>query len=158
MGLTGLASYRRLAELDARVDDAWQQLLEAYEARAELATSFASGRDEDPGVAKDVTIVTRAVAGVRRAEGISDPDADALAVFAESQSELEDAMQRLAPSSDALGTDALLVDAAREAFNEATLEYNRMRRRFPTVLIALLAGFPDRPYLDEPPEADVEVR
>lgn len=75
MSLTGLASYRRLAALDARAEEAWQVVRAASEADKE---------------------------------------------------------------------------AAEAAFNEVTLEYNRARRRFPTILIAMAAGFPDRPYLDAP--------
>ena len=150
MGLTGAASYRRLESLDSRVDEAWQQVLAASEARVESAEALASAFPTT-----NAAVVASANQALHRAEGISAPDASDLAAFAASQAALDQWVEQT-PSDAQLAAEQETVLAARAAFNDATLAYNRTRRRFPTVLIALAAGFSDRPYLDAPPEVPLE--
>jgi LemA protein len=38
--------------------------------------------------------------------------------------------------------------------NDATLAYNRTRRRFPTILLAKIMGFDDKPYFEATPGAE----
>jgi len=48
----------------------------------------------------------------------------------------------------------------RRRFNDATMNYNKTRRRFPTVLLASIMGFGDKPYFkasegaEEPPKVE----
>jgi LemA protein len=42
----------------------------------------------------------------------------------------------------------------RKRFNDATLAYNKTRRRFPTILLAKIMGFGDKPYFEATPGAD----
>lgn len=147
MGLTGLASYRRVASLDARVDQSWQQVLAAYENQDALSSPLAT---DDPEAS---AIVTDANEALQRAESISSPNAAELAVFAERQAAVDQWLDGKAISEE-LRRARRAVVASRQAFNDDTLAYNRARRRFPTVLIALAAGFSDRPYLDAPTAPD----
>ena len=38
------------------------------------------------------------------------------------------------------------ITVERRRFNDATLNYNKTRRRFPTMLLASIMGFGDKPY------------
>jgi LemA protein len=42
----------------------------------------------------------------------------------------------------------------RKRFNDATLAYNKTRRRFPTILLANILGFEEKPYFEAKPGAD----
>ena len=42
----------------------------------------------------------------------------------------------------------------RRRFNEAAQEFNTLRRRFPTVIVASLFGFAEKPYFQAAPGSD----
>jgi LemA protein len=45
------------------------------------------------------------------------------------------------------------ISVERRRFNEAVQEYNRTQRTFPTVMIAGMLGFQQRPYFEATAEA-----
>jgi len=46
------------------------------------------------------------------------------------------------------------ISVERKRFNDATLAYNKTRRRFPTILLANIMGFEDKPYFEAKPGAE----
>ena len=100
----------------------------------------------------------------------SAPDAEQLAQFEAAQSQLSSALSRLLvvverypelKATEAFrdlqaqleGTENRIT-VERMRFNDATLAYNKTRRRFPTVLLAKIMGFDDKPYFESKPGAE----
>jgi len=102
------------------------------------------------------------------------PDADQLRQFEAAQGELSSALSRLLlvverypelKATEAFrdlqvqleGTENR-ISVERKRFNDTAREFNTTRRRFPTVLIAGMLGFDDKPYFEaesgaeEPPQ------
>ncbi len=104
------------------------------------------------------------------------PDAAQLQQFEAAQSQLSSALSRLLvvveKYPELKATDAFRdlqaqlegtenrISVERKRFNDATLAYNKTRRRFPTILLANIMGFDDKPYFestegaDEPPKVE----
>ena len=81
----------------------------------------------------------------------SAPDSEQLAQFEAAQSRLSSASSRVVDAAGPYpGLEAAEdeISLAQERFNDATLVYNKTRRRFPTILLAKAAGFGSKPYLD----------
>lgn len=169
--------YNGLVKLDESVNQSWSQVENTYQRRADLIPNLVA---TVRGAADFERETFEAVAEARaRAGQISfdeAPDAAQLAQFQAAQGELSSALSRLLVTverypelkateafrdlqSQLEGTENRIA-VERRRFTETAQAYNAQRRRFPTVLVAGLMGFGERPYFtategaDRPPEVD----
>ncbi len=172
---TGVASYNRLVTLEEQVEAAWGQVENVYQRRADLVPNLVEtvkgARDFEK---ETLTAVVEARARVGRIQIEGAPDARSLAQFQEAQDSLSGALSRLLvvvekypelKATDAFrdlqvqleGTENRIA-VERKRYNDAAQAFNALRRRFPTVLLANLFGFAEKPYFkavegaEKPPE------
>jgi LemA protein len=174
---TAVGSYNRLVELDEGVDNAWSQVENVYQRRADLIPNLiATVKGAKEFEQETLTQVVEARAKVGQVNFETAPDAEQLAQFEAAQSQLSSALSRLLvvverypelKATEAFrdlqaqleGTENRIT-VERKRFNDATLGYNKTRRRFPTILLANIMGFDDKPYFeatqgaDEPPKVE----
>ncbi|KPK15487.1 MAG: LemA family protein [Myxococcales bacterium SG8_38] len=168
---TGVGSYNRLVELDEAVDSAWSQVENVYQRRADLIPNLvATVKGAKDFEQETLTRVVEARAKVGQMSFESAPDAEQLAKFEAAQSQLSSALSRLLvvverypelKATEAFrdlqaqleGTENRIA-VERKRFNDATLAYNKTRRRFPTILLANIMGFDDKPYFEATPGAE----
>jgi len=174
---TAVGSYNRLVGLDEGVDSAWSQVENVYQRRADLIPNLVATVKGAKEFEQDtLTQVVEARAKVGQVNFQSAPDADQLAKFDAAQTQLSSALSRLLvvverypelKATEAFrdlqaqleGTENRIT-VERKRFNDATLAYNQTRRRFPTILLATMMGFADKPYFaatpgaQEPPKVD----
>lgn len=169
--LTGVGSYNRLVELDEGVDNAWSQVENVYQRRADLVPNLvATVKGAKDFEQETLTQVVEARAKVGQVSFQTAPNAEQLGQFEAAQSSLSSALSRLLvvverypelKATEAFrdlqaqleGTENRIT-VERKRFNDATLEYNKTRRRFPTVLLANIMGFGDKPYFESTPGAE----
>jgi LemA protein len=168
---TGVGSYNRLVELDEGVDNAWSQVENVYQRRADLIPNLvATVKGAKEFEQETLTQIVEARAKVGQVNLESAPDAEQLAQFEAAQSQLSSALSRLLvvverypelKATEAFrdlqaqleGTENRIT-VERKRFNDATLAYNKTRRRFPTILLANIMGFGDKPYFEATPGAE----
>jgi len=168
---TGVGSYNRLVGLEEGVDGAWSQVENVYQRRADLVPNLVATVKGAANFEQDtLTKVVEARAKVGQMSFDQAPSAEQLAQFEAAQSQLSSALSRLLvvverypelKATDAFrdlqaqleGTENRIA-VERKRFNDATLAYNKTRRRFPTILLANIMGFDDRPYFEAIPGAD----
>jgi LemA protein len=171
LGATGVGSYNRLVELEEGVDGAWSQVENVYQRRADLIPNLvATVKGAADFEQETLTQVVEARAKVGQVSFDEAPDAGQLAEFEAAQSQLSSALSRLLvvverypelKATDAFrdfqaqleGTENRIT-VERKRFNDATLTYNKTRRRFPTILLANIMGFDDKPYFEAQPDAE----
>jgi len=168
---TGIGSYNRLVELDEGVDNAWGQVENVYQRRADLIPNLvATVKGAADFEQETLTKVVEARAKVGQMTFENAPDAEQLAQFEAAQSQLSSALSRLLvvveKYPELKATDAFRdlqaqlegtenrISVERKRFNDATLAYNKARRRFPTILLANIMGFGDKPYFESTPGAE----
>jgi LemA protein len=168
---TGVGSYNRLVQLDEGVDNAWSQVENVYQRRADLIPNLvATVKGAKEFEQETLTQVVEARAKVGQVNFQTAPDAAQLQQFEAAQSQLSSALSRLLvvverypelKATEAFrdlqaqleGTENR-ISVERKRFNDATLDYNKTRRLFPTVLLANIMGFGDKPYFESTPGAD----
>ena len=168
---TGIGSYNRLVELDEGVDNAWSQVENVFQRRADLIPNLvATVKGAADFEQETLTEVVEARAKVGQVSFEGAPDSAQLQQFEAAQSQLSSALSRLLvvvekypelKATDAFrdlqaqleGTENRLT-VERKRFNDATLAYNKTRRRFPTILLANIMGFDDKPYFESTEGAD----
>ena len=168
---TGVGSYNRLVELDEGVDNAWSQVENVYQRRADLIPNLvATVKGAKEFEQETLTQVVEARAKVGQVNFDSAPDAQQLEQFEAAQSQLSSALSRLLvvverypelKATEAFrdlqaqleGTENRIT-VERKRFNDATLAYNKTRRRFPTIFLANIMGFGDKPYFEATPGAE----
>jgi LemA protein len=171
LGANGVGSYNRLVELEEGVDGAWSQVENVYQRRADLIPNLvATVKGAADFEQETLTQVVEARAKVGQVSFDEAPDAGQLAEFEAAQSQLSSALSRLLvvverypelKATDAFrdfqaqleGTENRIT-VERKRFNDATLTYNKTRRRFPTILLANIMGFDDKPYFEAQPDAE----
>jgi LemA protein len=175
--LVVMSSYNRLVGLEEGVDSAWAQVENVYQRRADLIPNLVAtvrgAADFERGTLEAVT-EARAKVGQMSFEGV--PDAQQFAEFQAAQGGLTQALSRLMvvveryPELRAtegfrdlqvqLEGSENRITVERMRFNEVAREFNTARRRFPTVLMANMLGFGEKPYFeategaDRPPTVD----
>jgi LemA protein len=167
---TGVGSYNRLIELEEGVDNAWSQVENVYQRRADLIPNLvASVKGAKDFEQETLTRVVEARAKVGQVNFESAPDAAQMKTFEAAQSQLSSALSRLLvvverypelKATEAFrdlqaqleGTENRIT-VERKRFNDATLAYNKTRRRFPTILLANIMGFGEKPYFEATPGA-----
>jgi LemA protein len=168
---TGVGSYNRLVQLDEGVDNAWSQVENVYQRRADLIPNLVSTvKGAKEFEQETLTQVVEARAKVGQVNFEMAPDAAQLQQFEAAQSQLSSALSRLLvvverypelKATEAFrdlqaqleGTENRIT-VERKRFNDATLDYNKTRRQFPTILLANIMGFGDKPYFESTPGAD----
>jgi len=168
---SGVGSYNRLVELEEGVDGAWSQVENVYQRRADLIPNLvATVKGAADFEQETLTQVVEARAKVGQINFEQAPDAEQLAQFEAAQSQLSSALSRLLvvverypelKATDAFrdlqaqleGTENRIT-VERKRFNDATLVYNKTRRRFPTILVANIMGFHDKPYFEAKPGSE----
>ena len=161
----------RLVGRDEGVDHAWGEVGNAYQRRADLIPDrVASVKSAKEIEQETLTQVVEARAKVGQVNFDTAPDAQQLAQFEAAQSQLSSALSRLLvvverypelKATEAFrdlqaqieGTENRIT-VERKRFNDATLAYNKTRRRFPTILLAKIMGFGDKPYFEATPGAE----
>ena len=152
---TWAGSYSRLVKLREGIDSAWSEVDGAYQRRADLLSTLMETAKCAEQLERDAWAQwVEAQAAVERISFESAPDSEQLAQFEAAQSRLSSALSRVVaaagpyPELEAAENEIAL---AQQRFNDATLVYNKTRRRFPTILLANVAGFGSKPYLDGTP-------
>ena len=168
---TGIGSYNRLVELDEGVDNAWSQVENVFQRRADLIPNLvATVKGAADFEQETLTNVVEARAKVGQVSFEGAPDSAQLQQFEAAQSQLSSALSRLLvvveKYPELKATDAFRdlqaqlegtenrITVERKRFNDATLAYNKTRRRFPTILLANIMGFDDKPYFESTEGAD----
>lgn len=165
LAVLGVGSYNNLVGLQEGVESAWGEVENHYQRRADLVPNLvATVKGAAEFEQETFTRVTEARAKVGQVTVGGLPDAQQLEQFQAAQGELSSALSRLLvvveryPELTATqafrdlqvqleGTENRIA-VARGRYNEAARDYNTSRRRFPTVVIAGMLGFDDRPYFE----------
>ena len=163
--------YNSLVGLQEGVQEAWGQVENVYQRRADLIPNLVAtvkgAADFEQETLQNV-IEARAKVGQMNIEGT--PTASQLQAFQANQDALSSALSRLLvvveryPELKAVqafrdlqvqleGTENRIA-IERRRYNEVARNYNTARRRFPAVLIAGLLGFDQKPYFESKPGAE----
>jgi len=169
--------YNRLVALQEGVEGAWSQVENVYQRRTDLIPNLVA---TVKGAAKfeqeTLNQVVEARSKISQISFENAPDTQQLEQFQQAQSGLSSALSRLLvvverypelKATDAFrdlqaqleGTENRIT-VERQRFNDATREFNTVRRQFPTVITAKLFGFDDRPYFqsvagaEQPPKVE----
>ena len=167
IGIIGIffwARYNKLVTAEQNVESSWSEVQNQYQRRLQLIPNLV---ETVKGYAAHEQEVLTAVTEARaKATAVQvDPTkvtADQLAQYQAAQGELEQALGRLmaiaesypdlkanqnfAKLQDELAGTENRIANARKLFIDFTKEYNSMRRRFPTNIVAGMFGFAERPY------------
>lgn len=164
LAIWGISKYNGLVTIDQNVKNKWSQVENQYQRRSDLIPNLVN-------VVKGYTSHEReTLEGVINARSkatsttinANDMDEAALKRFQQNQDALSSALSRLMVvvekypdlkaneqfrdlSSQLEGTENRITTARRD-FNDAAQRYNTHRNKFPTVIVAGLAGFRERPY------------
>ncbi|OFV82330.1 MAG: LemA family protein [Acidobacteria bacterium RBG_13_68_16] len=166
-----MGSYNRLVTLEESVKTAWSQVENVYQRRADLVPNLVETVKGAAAFEKDTfTAVTEARAKVGQMTLGKLPNAAEMQQFQAAQDGLSSALSRLLvvvekyPELKATqafrdlqvqieGTENRIA-VERRRFNEAAQAFNTLRRRFPTVIVASLFGFAEKPYFQAAPGSD----
>lgn len=162
----GVSLYNGFVQQEEEVNTAWSQVENQYQRRADLIPNLVA---TVKGYAAHEQETLQAVVEARSKATSTTIDANnmdeaALAQFQRNQDALSSALSRLmvvvekypelkanenfmALQSQLEGTENRITVARRD-FNEAAKKYNTGIRRFPSNLVASIAGFDKRPYFE----------
>jgi LemA protein len=174
VGFLTAGSYNGLVSLDQAVQAQWAQVENVYQRRADLVPNLVETVKGAAAFEKDtLTAVTQARASVGQISpdalknATSDPQA--FERFEKAQGQLSSALSRLLVVSEKYpdlkatanfrdlqaqleGTENRIA-VERMRFNDTSREYNSKRASFPTVILAGLFGFHEKPYFQAEPGA-----
>jgi len=171
LGLAVAGSYNNLVRLDEAVKSAWGQVENVYQRRADLVPNLVETVKGAAAFERDTfTAVTEARAKVGQVNFGGVPNTEQFRQFQQAQDGLSSALSRLLvvvekyPDLKATqnfqdlqvqleGTENRIT-VERKRFNDAAQAFNTARRRFPTVLVAGMLGFSERPYFQATPGSD----
>ena len=163
--------YNRLVALQEGVEGAWSQVENVYQRRADLIPNLvATVKGAADFEQETLTQVVEARSKISQMTFENAPDATQLAEFQQAQNGLSSALSRLLvvverypelKATDAFrdlqaqleGTENRIT-VERMRFNEAAREYNTTRRQFPTLIIAKMFDFEEKPYFQSIPGAE----
>ncbi len=171
LGGAAVAGYNRLVGLEEAVKSAWGQVENVYQRRADLVPNLVETVKGAAAFEKDTfTAVTEARARVGQVNFQTVPDAAQMQRFQAAQDGLSSALSRLLVVveryPDLKATQAFRdlqaqlegtenrIAVERRRFNETAQAFNTARRRFPTVIVASLFGFAEKPYFQAAPGAE----
>jgi LemA protein len=166
VGLSFAGTYNRLVTLGQEVDKQWSQVENQYQRRVDLIPNLVSTVQGAANFEKStLEAVVNARASVGRAQinpGAAPTDPAQLAQYEQAQASLGAALQRLLVvverypelkananfrdlQAQLEGTENRIA-VARMDYNKAAQDYNTVRLRFPTNLIAGMLGFKEKAY------------
>lgn len=170
--LTG-CGYNSLVEQDEKVNQAWAQVENQYQRRADLIPNLVKTvqgyADFEKGVLTEVTEMRSRVGQIKLSTDDL-ADEEKFKQFQDAQDKLSGALSRLLVvaenypqlkanenflqlQSQLEGTENRIA-VERKKFNEAVQEYNTSVRRFPTVITAKIMGFKEKQYFKSAPGTD----
>ncbi len=165
--------YNSLIEQDEKVNQAWAQVENQYQRRADLIPNLVKTVQGYADFEKDVlTEVTELRSKVGQIKLSTDDlsDEEKFKQFSEAQDKLSGALSRLLVvaenypqlkanenflqlQSQLEGTENR-ISVERKKFNETVQEYNTSVRRFPTLITAKIMGFKEKQYFKSAPGTD----
>jgi LemA protein len=171
VGAMVMASYNRLVTLEEAVKSAWSQVENVYQRRADLIPNLVEtvkgARDFEKST---LTAVVEARAKVSQVNFGTVPTPEQMQKFQTAQDGLSSALSRLLvvverypelkATQNFLDLQAQLegtenrIAVERRRFNEVAQAFNTARRHFPTVFIASLFGFVEKPYFQAAPGSE----
>ena len=165
--------YNSLVEQDETVNQAWAQVENQYQRRADLIPNLVKTvqgyADFEKGVLTEVTELRSRVGQIKLStDDLSDEEK--FKQFQDAQDKLSGALSRLLVvaenypqlkanenflqlQSQLEGTENR-ISVERKKFNEAVQEYNTSVRRFPTLITAKIMGFKEKQYFKSAPGTD----
>ncbi len=165
--------YNTLVELDEKVNQAWAQVENQYQRRADLIPNLVKTvqgyADFEKGVLTEVTELRSRVGQIKlSAEDLADEEK--FKQFQDAQDKLSSALSRLLVvaenypqlkanenflqlQSQLEGTENR-ISVERKKFNETVQDYNTTIRRFPTLITAKIFGFKEKQYFKSAPGTD----
>lgn len=165
--------YNSLVEQDEKVNQAWAQVENQYQRRADLIPNLVKTvqgyADFEKGVLTEVTELRSRVGQIKlSADDLSDEEK--FKQFQDAQDKLSGALSRLLVvaenypqlkanesflqlQSQLEGTENRIA-VERKKFNEAVQEYNTSVRKFPTLITAKIMGFKEKQYFKSAPGTD----
>lgn len=169
----GVSKYNALVPMDQSVKSAWSQVENQYQRRSDLIPNLVNvvkgyASHEQSTLEGVITARSKATATTIDANNM---DEASLQRFQQSQDALSSALSRLMVvverypelkaseqfidlSKQLEGTENRIATARRD-FNEAAKHYNTARQSFPTVLVAGMFGFKERPYFTAQAGSDI---
>jgi len=166
-GGTLAATYNRLVNLSEQVNEQWAQIETQLQRRYDLIPNLVETVKGYAAHEQDVfTAVAEARAKLAGATGTSEQVEAAnqmesalarLLVLVERYPELK-ANEQFNRLMDELAGTENRINVARMRYNEAVRQYNRVIRTFPTVLLAGMLGFEERPYFQAREGAEAPPR
>ena len=166
-------SYNTLVQMDENVNQAWAQVDNQYQRRADLIPNLVNTvkgyADFEKGVLTEVTELRSQVGQIKlSASDLSDEDK--FKKFQDAQDKLSGALSRLLVVSENYpqlkanenflqlqaqleGTENRIA-VERKKFNEAVQEFNTKIRSFPTLITAKIFGFKEKQYFKSAPGSD----
>ena len=169
-----MGKYNTLVKLDQSVNQAWAQVQNVYQRRADLIPNLVNTVQGAANFEKSTLIaVTEARASVGRVQinpNQAPATAQQLEQFQAAQGELGTALSRLlvvaerypelrananfqALQAQLEGTENR-ISVERGNFNQAVQAYNTVVRSFPTVIFAGMLGFQQKPFFNAQPGAE----
>ncbi len=162
----GVGSYNGLVTMDEDVDAQWAQVENVYQRRMDLIPNLVN---TVKGYAAHEQETLQAVVEARAKATQTNVNADNIAQFQENQSALSSALSKLMVvvekypdlkanqnfmqlQSQLEGTENRIA-TERRRYNEACKAFNAKVRKFPTVIIANMAGFDAKEYFEADKEA-----
>lgn len=165
--------YNSLVEQDEKVNQAWAQVENQYQRRADLIPNLVKTVQGYADFEKDVlTEVTELRSKVGQIKLSTDDlsDEDKFKQFSDAQDKLSGALSRLLVvaenypqlkanenflqlQSQLEGTENR-ISVERKKFNDAVQEFNTSVRRFPTLITAKIFGFKEKQYFKSAPGTD----
>jgi len=171
VGVSVAGSYNRLVSLEEGVKTAWSQVENVYQRRADLIPNLVETVKGARDFERDtLTAVVEARSKVSQINVSQVPSAAELQQFQAAQDGLSSALSRLLvvverypelKATEAFRDLQSQIEGAenriaveRRRFNEAAQLFNTARRTFPTVIVASLFGFVEKPYFQSTPGAE----
>lgn len=165
--------YNSLVEQDEKVNQAWAQVENQYQRRADLIPNLVKTvqgyADFEKGVLTEVTELRSRVGQIKLStDDLSDEEK--FKQFQDAQDKLSGALSRLLVvaenypqlkanenflqlQSQLEGTENRIA-VERKKFNEAVQQYNTSVRKFPTLITAKIMGFKEKQYFKSAPGTD----
>ncbi len=166
-----IGGYNRLVTLQEAVNSAWGQVENVYQRRADLIPNLVETVKGARDFERDtLTAVVEARAKVGQVTLKTVPTEGQMQQFQAAQDGLSSALSRLMVvverypelkatqafrdlQSQIEGTENRIA-VERRRFNEAAQAFNTARRQFPTIIIASLFNFPEKPYFQSTPGSE----
>lgn len=169
-----VSTYDRLVALEEEVDQAWSQVENVYQRRADLIPNLVAtvkgARDFEQETLTQVVEARAKVGQVNLGAGDA-PSAEQMARFQEAQSGLSSALSRLLVvverypelrATENFRDLQIQIEGAenriaveRRRYNEAARDLNRARRGFFARIVAKYYEFEEKPYYEADPGAEV---